>query len=327
MIKKIKDFTVKKVEEALQYLASKINENIEQINKNEEAIQELSDWINKDRETRKKVQKGLYDMKKVNVYSVKKTNEELKSEEAKKIVRQKYCPTCGSQRCTAEDDWIESCDHYKDVLSDLKKEYTSKQERVKPWPDPPVNKDEDSTEDERTFETQYLKTIKKKHGYENIIGLKGHPDTNNQNKFYNVETGDEIDMKDIKNGCYATIKFKNKAQRAFDEGIALERKRIIGDINDLIMTFDEYVEDENHIIEILKELKKDIKSKTIKEITGADYVKDIDIKDYYSPDKSKKLKDIIEDERAYIYESSPALTEFAKGALKELERLEKRIQE
>lgn len=35
---------------------------------------------------------------------------------AAKYVRHKYCPTCGSQRCYGQDDWIKGCQHYKDII-------------------------------------------------------------------------------------------------------------------------------------------------------------------------------------------------------------------
>ena len=31
--------------------------------------------------------------------------------------KQEYCLTCGSQRCTRENEWLEGCPHYRDLFS------------------------------------------------------------------------------------------------------------------------------------------------------------------------------------------------------------------
>ena len=54
----------------------------------------------------------------------------MTKEEAKIAVRLKYCP-CGSQRCYGQDEWIEGCTHYKELigeksLSDILKDFIGK---------------------------------------------------------------------------------------------------------------------------------------------------------------------------------------------------------
>lgn len=34
----------------------------------------------------------------------------------------KYCPGCGSQRCTGEGEWLEGCPHYRELKKNGKLE-------------------------------------------------------------------------------------------------------------------------------------------------------------------------------------------------------------